>query len=286
MTGITEAAKSRTPLVVLAAEATAPRSNFYIDQAGLAAAVGAVPRASARARRLPRRRRPRAYWTARDERRTVVLNLPLDVQAAEVAELARAPPRIRRRPTCPSTRRASTAGRRAAPRPSGRCSSPAGARGAGAGRRWRAGRAVRGAARDVGGRQGPVRRRPVVARRVAAGSPRRWRAELIARRRPRRRLGLRAEHVDHAARRADRPGGATVVQVDVDPDALGAHRPVDLGVRRRRPGDSAAAAASLPARTDGGYRSRRRRRPHRRRGRWRDVAIDDTRRRADRPARR
>ena len=43
MTGITEAAKSRTPMVVLAAEVTEPRSNFYVDQAALARAVGAVP---------------------------------------------------------------------------------------------------------------------------------------------------------------------------------------------------------------------------------------------------
>ena len=32
LTGITEAAKSRTPLVVLAAEATSPLSNFHVDQ--------------------------------------------------------------------------------------------------------------------------------------------------------------------------------------------------------------------------------------------------------------
>ena len=43
MTGIAEAAKSRTPLVVLAAEAPEVRSNFHVDVAGLAAAVGAVP---------------------------------------------------------------------------------------------------------------------------------------------------------------------------------------------------------------------------------------------------
>src|SRR5258708_4593236 len=43
MTGITEAAKSRTPMLVLAAEATAPTSNFFIDQAALATAVGAIP---------------------------------------------------------------------------------------------------------------------------------------------------------------------------------------------------------------------------------------------------
>src|SRR5699024_7767126 len=41
LTGLTEAAKSHTPLVVLAGEATSTRSNFYVDQPGLAAAVGA-----------------------------------------------------------------------------------------------------------------------------------------------------------------------------------------------------------------------------------------------------
>ncbi|MFP5369427.1 MAG: thiamine pyrophosphate-binding protein, partial [Actinomycetes bacterium] len=43
LTGITEAAKSRTPLVVVTAEATSPRSNFFVDQPALARAVGAVP---------------------------------------------------------------------------------------------------------------------------------------------------------------------------------------------------------------------------------------------------
>jgi len=44
MTGLTEAAKSRTPLLLLAAEtaAGATRSNFRIDQAALVTAVGAV----------------------------------------------------------------------------------------------------------------------------------------------------------------------------------------------------------------------------------------------------
>ena len=52
LTGITEAAKSRTPLVVVAAEATQPRSNFYVDQAALAAGG----RRGADARGLRRRR--------------------------------------------------------------------------------------------------------------------------------------------------------------------------------------------------------------------------------------
>src|SRR5919197_2378042 len=45
MTGLTEAAKSRTPLLLLAGEAPAAalRSNFRIDQAGIAATLGAIP---------------------------------------------------------------------------------------------------------------------------------------------------------------------------------------------------------------------------------------------------
>ncbi|MGM0931038.1 MAG: thiamine pyrophosphate-binding protein [Actinomycetota bacterium] len=81
-TGIGEAAKSRTPMLVLAAETagSAVRSNFAMDQAGFARSVGAVSErvhsaASAVADTV------RAYRTAVNERRTVVLNLPLDVQA-------------------------------------------------------------------------------------------------------------------------------------------------------------------------------------------------------------
>ncbi|GAA2052692.1 thiamine pyrophosphate-binding protein [Catenulispora yoronensis] len=79
MTGIAEAAKSRTPLIVLAAEASSRLSNFWVDQNALARAVGAVPRRvnsakTARADTLA------AVATARAERRTVLLNLPLDVQ--------------------------------------------------------------------------------------------------------------------------------------------------------------------------------------------------------------
>ena len=80
MTGIAEAAKSRTPLLVLAAEAPEIRSNFHVDVAGLAAAVGAVAeRLYSPASALADAQR--AYATALG-RRTVVLALPLNVQAA------------------------------------------------------------------------------------------------------------------------------------------------------------------------------------------------------------
>ncbi|GIJ46284.1 acetolactate synthase I/II/III large subunit [Virgisporangium aliadipatigenens] len=84
LTGIAEAAKSRSPLVVLAAEAPNPRSNFHIDLPALAAAVGAVfhrihPENVAEC--------VAGVWdtATRGAGRTVVLGLPLDVQAREVA---------------------------------------------------------------------------------------------------------------------------------------------------------------------------------------------------------
>ena len=59
MTGITEAAKSRTPLVVLAAEVTEPRLELLRRPAALARAVGAVPIAGRPPRDRGRRTRPR-----------------------------------------------------------------------------------------------------------------------------------------------------------------------------------------------------------------------------------
>ena len=80
LTGLTEAAKSRTPLLVLAPEATQPTSNFYIDQAAVAAAIGVLPDRVTAASTVANDLR-RAYRTALIERRTVLLSLPLDVQA-------------------------------------------------------------------------------------------------------------------------------------------------------------------------------------------------------------
>ncbi len=81
ITGITEAAKSRTPLLVLAADvaAAAVRSNFRIDADSLVAATGAVPeRVHSAATAVDDV--IRAWRTARNGRRTVVLSVPMDVQ--------------------------------------------------------------------------------------------------------------------------------------------------------------------------------------------------------------
>ncbi|MBV9132388.1 MAG: thiamine pyrophosphate-binding protein, partial [Chloroflexi bacterium] len=84
MTGLTEAAKSRTPLVLLAGDtaAAAIRSNFRIDQDQLVTSVGALAERihspqTAVADAL------RALHRARVERKPVVLMLPLDVQASD-----------------------------------------------------------------------------------------------------------------------------------------------------------------------------------------------------------
>ncbi|MFC5929429.1 thiamine pyrophosphate-binding protein [Cryobacterium melibiosiphilum] len=86
LTGIGEAAKSRTPVLVLAGETpgTDQTSNFWIDQAGVVAALGV------RVERIHSAKTAvndtiRAFRLARDQRRTVLLNLPLDVQEEEVA---------------------------------------------------------------------------------------------------------------------------------------------------------------------------------------------------------
>ncbi|MGV9454087.1 thiamine pyrophosphate-binding protein [Streptomyces sp. NPDC003635] len=94
-TGVAEAAKSRTPLVVLAGEVTDPRSNFHLDQEGLGRTLGAA------VLRVDAARDAvgvacEAVRRALHERRPVLLNLPLDVQASEVpGPVAAAPPEAR-----------------------------------------------------------------------------------------------------------------------------------------------------------------------------------------------
>jgi thiamine pyrophosphate-dependent acetolactate synthase large subunit-like protein len=95
MTGLAEAAKSRTTLLLLAAEpaASAIHSNFRIDQAGLVRSVDAI------CERLYDRRTAvadalRAAHRARVERRPVVLMMPLDIQAEESTPSDDVPPAV------------------------------------------------------------------------------------------------------------------------------------------------------------------------------------------------
>ena len=245
MTGLTEAAKSRTPLLVLAADmpGAAVRSNFRIDQVGLVEAVGATAErvhgpASAMADVA------RAVRRARVERRAVVLMLALDVQAAEVADdapaaatdgAALAPPRPAasavdaladllagaRRPAIVAGRGAVLAGAGPRLRALGEqtgalLATSAVANGLFAGDRYNLGIA--------GGFATPLAARLLGEADVVVAFG----------------AGLNQWTTSHGRLLAS---DATVVQVDLDEEAIGAHRPVDLGIV----GDAAATAEALAA---------------------------------------
>jgi thiamine pyrophosphate-dependent acetolactate synthase large subunit-like protein len=86
MTGLTEAAKARTPLLLIAGEAPAAavRSNFRLDQAGLAETVGAVAE-RVHSGESAAEDVARAFRRAQVERRPVLLSMPLDVQTEPAA---------------------------------------------------------------------------------------------------------------------------------------------------------------------------------------------------------
>jgi thiamine pyrophosphate-dependent acetolactate synthase large subunit-like protein len=94
MTGLAEAAKSRTPVVVLAGEtpAAALTSNFRIDQHDLVESVGAIAD-RVHGAKTAADDAARAYQRAVIERRPVVLMLPIDIQPqpAGQAEPSRPP---------------------------------------------------------------------------------------------------------------------------------------------------------------------------------------------------
>jgi acetolactate synthase I/II/III large subunit len=244
MTGIAEAAKSRTPLLVLAAEAPEIRSNFHVDVAGLAAAVGAAAdRVYSPASALADARR--AYATALG-RRTVVLALPLNVQAAECeptltgsAGFTGSGPALRAAyPVAPAADAVTALADvlRGARRPV-----------------FVAGRGARG--RRAGLERladacGALLATSAVAKGLFGGSP--WNLDVSG--------GFATPLAAELISEADVIVGwgcslnmwtmrhgkligpdATLVQVDDDPAAIGAHRPVHLGV----PGDVAETARAV-----------------------------------------
>jgi thiamine pyrophosphate-dependent acetolactate synthase large subunit-like protein len=248
LTGIGEAAKSRTPMIVLAAESPAsdPLNNFRVDQDALARSVGAVPM---------RVTDPttavvdtvRAVHTAWFERRTIVLNLPVDVQAMTGAEVKSVALPAYPRPAEPDvTELAALIA--AAERPV-----------------FIAGRGGRGAATEIRALAdacGALLATSAVAHGLFHEDP--WALGISG--------GfsspLAAELIQDAdllvgwgcalnrwtTRQGKLIGPSTrLAQVDLDADALGAHRPIDVGVV----GDSAATAravlAQLPHKA--GYRS-------------------------------
>jgi thiamine pyrophosphate-dependent acetolactate synthase large subunit-like protein len=286
LTGITEAAKSRTPLLVLAADvgAAAVRSNFRVDQAALARAVGAVPeRINSPAGALADLRR--AYRAAVAERRTVLLSLPLDVQAAAhpdpkatvADEPARSPaPWVTAAPPVPSPQGIAELADALATvrRPvflAGR-----GARLAGA----------REPLRALAERTGALLATSAVARGLFRGDPfdldvsggfaSPLAAELI--RDADLLVGWGCSLNMWTLRHGTLVGaGATVAQVDLDGAALGAHRPVDIGLVGDVAETARAVAAELAARdfSASGYRTAALADRLARELRWRDVPYED-----------
>jgi thiamine pyrophosphate-dependent acetolactate synthase large subunit-like protein len=272
LTGITEAAKSRTPLLVLAAEVTSPRSNFWIDQAALATAVGAVPE-RIHSPETALADAARACRTAVAERRTVLLSLPLDVQAAECPnlwadpEIAGPPPPV---PEIDGLADALSAARRPV------FIGGRGARLAGA----------REPLRILAARTGALLATSAVARGLFAGdlfdldvsggfaSP--VAAELI--RGADLIVGWGCALNMWTLRHGNLVGADTVVvQVDLDADALGAHQPVRLGITGDVTAVALAAEAELARRghSSAGYRSPELADRLAREVRWRDVPYDD-----------
>jgi acetolactate synthase I/II/III large subunit len=289
LTGITEAAKSRTPLLVLAADvsASAVHSNFRIGVDAISRAIGATP-AVLHSPSLAIDDAVRAYVTAAEERRTVVLAMPLDVQAAECAWPDGGPQRPAARAPAPPQPRQVTALAQAlqdAERPLFV-----------AGRGARNG-VARQALEQLADRCGALLATSAVAKGLFRGSP--WdldvsggfasplAAELISG------TDLLVAWGCSLGMWTTRHGtligaGATVAQVDVEAAAIGAHRRVNIGVT----GDVAdVARATLdlltrdePSGHSGpdtgeddprGYRSRALRERLAREIRWRDVPYED-----------
>ncbi|TDD22229.1 thiamine pyrophosphate-binding protein [Nonomuraea diastatica] len=275
MTGVAEAAKSRTPLIVLAGEATDVHSNFHVDQDALARAVGAVPMrvtsAGAAAAQVAE-----AFRVAVEERRTVLLNLPLPVQAApfDPSSPGDAEPAVR-----PLTA--------AADRAEGGEAFDELARLLGAARRpvfiaGRGARHARGELEGLAGRVGALLATSAVAKGLFRGSP--WDLDVSG--------GFATPLATELIRGADLvvgwgcaltmwttghgaliSPGTKVVKVDLDPHVFTAYTSTDLGVV----GDVAAVARSATARVAeaGGYRSTEIGRRIQAEGRWRDVPYAD-----------
>ncbi len=273
MTGIAEAAKSRTPLLILAAEATSPRSNFHVDQSALAAAVGARPH-RVRSAATAADDLARAYHAAARERRTVLLSLPLEVQAASAPVPFEPPSFPAATPVAadPDAVRALADALVAARRPV-----------------FLAGRGARHAREEIihlSERTGALLATSAVSRGLFRGAP--FNLDVSG--------GFATPVAAELIKDADllvgwgcsmnvwttRHGAlvgqdTTVVQVDIDPDALGAHHRVDLGLTGEVATTARAVAGELGRRGHhaAGYRSAQVAERLAREGRWRDVRYDE-----------
>src|SRR6185437_4175655 len=256
LTAIAEAAKSRTPMVVLAADASAPRSNFRIDVAAIAAGVGATP-ARLHSAGFAVDDAIRAYRTAASERRCVVLALPLEVQAGECTW-----PGVGPAPTATGALEPSAGQAKALAGLLERAERPVFIAGRGA---RAAGPQAAAELQRLASACGALLATSAAARGLFRGSP--WDLDVSG--------GFASPLAAELIQGADlvvgwgcslnmwtlRHGaligpGAAVVQVDTDASAIGAHQRVSLGVTGDVAATARAVAGLLPDAEDtGGYRS-------------------------------
>ncbi|GAA2177565.1 thiamine pyrophosphate-binding protein [Leucobacter tardus] len=281
-TGIAEAAKSRTPVLVLAAEAAEARSNFAMDQSGFGLAL------TAEARRVTSAETAlaevvAAFVTARDDRRTVVLNLPLDVQAAPAPVESLAALESLEPPPPPAPREAAAADATALADALHAARRPV----------IVAGRGARGAGdplRDLAAASGALLATSAVANGLFADDPFALgisggfaspvSAELIAGADLVVAVGCALNMWTTRHGRLLSPT-ATIAQIDDDPAALGLHRSIDVGVVGDAGATALAVTALLRERSpegpsdDRSYRSPEVRERLSRGARWADVPVDD-----------
>ncbi len=276
LTAIAEAAKSRTPMVVLAADASAPRSNFRIDVAAIAAGVGATP-ARLHSAGFAVDDAIRAYRTAASERRCVVLALPLEVQAGECTW-----PGVGPAPTATGALEPSAGQAKALAGLLERAERPVFIAGRGA---RAAGPQAAAELQRLASACGALLATSAAARGLFRGSP--WDLDVSG--------GFASPLAAELIQGADlvvgwgcslnmwtlRHGaligpGAAVVQVDTDASAIGAHQRVSLGVTGDVAATARAVAGLLPDAEDtGGYRSAAVGERIAREVRWRDVPFAD-----------
>jgi thiamine pyrophosphate-dependent acetolactate synthase large subunit-like protein len=234
ITGLTEAVKSHTPVLVLAGEAPAAAltSNFRIAQDDLVASVGAgVDRVHGPVTAVADARR--AYRRAIVERRPIVLMLPIDIQAlpsTSASGPAAAPPAaVELPPPAPSPAAIATIADTliAARRPvilAGRGAVLADARE----RLERLGALIGALEATSAPAKGLFAGLPY-ALGISGGFASPFAAKLLPRADVVLVFGASANHwtTRHGTLLAD---DARVVQVDVERDAIGAHRPIDLAL--------------------------------------------------------
>ena len=254
LTGITEAAKCHTPILVLTGDTAAgdTTSNFHIDQDAAVLAIGATP-ARIRSAASAIADTTDAFRTALHERRTVVLSMPVDLQDELVEWDDASVPSIGER--MPRAADAESVARLA--ELLARAERPVIVAGRGA---WGA----KAELRRLGATSGALLVTSAAARGLFVGDE--WALDIMG--------GFSTEGAAQLIADADlivgfgvafntwttRNGAllerATVAQVDDREEAIGLHRPVDLAVLGDAASTAAAAADALEARgvAQTGYR--------------------------------